>query len=233
MTDQLDIIDDTDLGRKNTPRSSSGSQTQNTPCSSSKAASKNTPCSSTGAAAENTPRLSTSGIKRLDARRKELGISITKLCAVAGVYPDTYRSVRLGLAQTRPNTMAKLTGALNRLATGEKANAPRSLTETMTRMLIAHMAREAGLDPAVVLATDFETQKPSDAAWLQAATFRRAAVYLMVEGLGVGKADMGHVLGISRQAVHQSVAAIESERDRDDEFDRKMRSMMIMVAGHK
>ena len=152
---------------------------------------------------------------------------------MAGVYPGTYRSVRLGLAETRPATMAKLTGALNRLATGEKADAPRSIIEIMVRMLIGHMAREESLDPAAVLSTDFETQRPSDAAWLKAVTMRRAAVYLMVEGLGVGKADMGHVLGISRQAVHQSVAAIEAERDRDDDFDRHMRSMMIMVAGQK
>lgn len=240
---QLDIINDTALSARpengarlstarvagNGPYLSTGPDSENGGYLSIRTPLENGGDLSTKPAPENGGDLST-GFRRFDAKRRELGISIAKLCAAAGIHPNTYDTMRKGEAATRPTTMLKLRRAFNRLATGEKADAPRSLFEIGIRMFTADLARQVGADPVKVLAANFETENTNDPEWLQASRLRRAAIYLMVEGVGIAKADAGHALGITRQAVHKAVAVIELERDRDNNFDRIMREMMVMVA---
>lgn len=243
---QLDIIDDPELRKKseNRPYLSTGPQAQNGADLSTGQGLENRgdlsttrplenrPDLSTVTAPENGPDLST-GFRRFDARRKSLGVSIARLCATAGVHPNTYETAQKGSTITRPTTMSKLRRALDRLSSGEKADAPRSLCESYIRYLTARVAEKVGADPQAVLATKFDAENTNDPVWLQASRLRRAAIYLVVEGVGISKASVGHAIGVSRQAVFKSVAMIEMERDRSVEFDHMMRAMMINVAVEK
>jgi hypothetical protein len=75
-----------------------------------------------------------------------------------------------------------------------------------------------------------EHQRSGLAAGLAAAPLRDLS-----DGRGpdLGKANIGRAIGVSRQAVHKSVAAIEAERDRDADFDELMGGMMLQVKGQR
>jgi hypothetical protein len=172
-------------------------------------------------------------MKRIEARRKELGISVAKLCAMAGIHHNTYRMVQKVQPSVRRRTVDTLTDTLRRMAKGEKPQKPRSLLQSWIRFLTADMARRFGLDVISVLATNFEAENSNDPKWLEGSRMRRYAMYLLVEGVGLEKAAVGHAVGISRQAVFKAIAVTELERDRDGQFDRIMRDAMVDVVGDK
>jgi hypothetical protein len=231
---QLDIIDDTPLAlAKNGSHSSSVIPLKNGSYLSTVAAVENGSHSSTVAAVENGSHSSTDGLRRLDARRRKAKISVQDLCADAGIHANTYRFGLEGHAATSPRVMTKLKRSLDRLAAGEEPDIRRTMCMALVRFLTWHVAGLVGVDPDQVLACDFSHERPTDKVWLQAARIRRCAVYLLVEGprLRVGAATVAAAIGQKRQAVHKAVAAIETERDRDPEFDALMRSLMLQLTG--
>lgn len=173
--------------------------------------------------------LAAGGMKRLDAKRKELGISISKLCLMAGIKPRTYQLALRGKVATRVTTIRSIAHTLKRFANGEKPRAPRSLLEQMVRLMIVRVCQEMDIDPQTVFDTDFSSENTNDEKWLRSSRIRGAAIYIVVEGVGMSKAAVGHVVGISRQAVFKAVAAAELARDKDAEFDRIMRNMIVEV----
>jgi hypothetical protein len=83
-----------------------------------------------------------------------------------------------------------------------------------------------------MLGQDFSEESPNDPVWRQAARLRRCAIYLLVEGMFGGKrAPIAHAIGITRQAVHKGVAAIEAERMRDGAFDAMMQAAIVDLKG--
>jgi len=179
---------------------------------------------------ETGPYLSTADMKKLDARRRRFGIAIPALCAAAGLHPNTYNDAKSGRSRTRRSTCEKLNAALNRLAAGAAADDRRTLCQMMLRLVTAQFSRAAGWDPAQVLAQDF-SKEAATPVWRQAARMRRCAIYLLVEGGGIGKATIGHAIGITRQAVQKAVAEIEAARDGDHAFDALMQTMMVQLKG--
>jgi hypothetical protein len=220
---QLDIIADTVLcaGRQNrTDLSTTGNP-------------KNRTDLSTIAKIENRTDLSTERAKRIGTRRKQLGVSTSALAAAADLHLQTYFAAMRAPANTRSSTFAALEQALDRFAGG--VTPPKRLTIYESRLfdLITQLAGRVGWDPELMLAQDFSSENTNDPVWLQASRLRRCAVYLMVEGMKCSKADVGRLIGVSRQAVHKSVAAIEAERDRDPGFHVLMSNMMLQVKGQR
>jgi hypothetical protein len=231
---QLDIIDDTPLAMaKNSGHSSTVAPLKNGSYLSTVVVAESGGHSSTVAMAENGGHSSTDGLKRLDARRRKAKISVQDLCADAGIHANTYRFGLEGHAATSPRVMTKLKRSLDRLAAGAEPDMQRTLCMALVRFLTWHVSRLVGVDPTQVLACDFSHERPTDRVWLQAARIRRCAVYLLVEGpsLRVGAATVAAAIGQKRQAVHKAVAAIETERERDPEFDALMRSLMLQLTG--
>lgn len=173
--------------------------------------------------------LSTADIKTLDRRRRQLGITVLRLCSEAGVHVDTYDDARAGRSRPRARTLDRIATALNRLAAGAEADPRRTICQALLRLVTAEFARRAGWDAALMLSQSFEAERPQDPVWLQAARLRRCAIYVLVEGLMIRKAQIGHAVGCSRQAVQKAVAAIEQERERDPQFDALMQTMMDTV----
>jgi hypothetical protein len=251
---QLDIIADTALSALETPRALStisGAQTPRglstkTPGGLSTARVNKTPGASStkppgylstseddqtpGASSTKSPGLlSPDGMQKFEARRRTQGVTIPDLCATAKIHPDTYRALRRGQNLARPQTMTVLNRALAQLAAGGAASEPKTLCMVLLRVLTAQMARSIGADPAKILGQDFRAENTNDPLWLQAARLRRCAIYLMVEGVEIGKAKIGAALGLTRQAIHKCVVNIEGEREADPEFDRLMQSMIEIV----
>jgi DNA-binding XRE family transcriptional regulator len=219
---QLDIIADTIL------RAS-----ENRTDLSTKALAKNRTDLSTNVKSENRTDLSTDRAKRIAARRKALGVSTSALAAAADLHLQTYFAAIRNPLSTRLSTFDALEGALDRFAGG--ITLPKRLTIYESRLfdLITQLAMRSGWDPELMLAQDFSSENTNDPVWLQASRLRRCAIYLMVEGMKCSKADIGRLIGVSRQAVHKSVAAIEAERDRSEIFHELMGSMMLQVKGQR
>lgn len=215
---QLDIIADTILrGPRQTPGDLSTSPENKTPGD-----------LSTGGKSKTPGDLSTT-MKQIDARRKKLGVTIGKLCAAAKIHPDTYDDARAGRSRPRPVTIRKLARALAMLAAGQEGEDPRTLCQSYLQFITVDLARRSGWDPQLMLAQNFEAENTNDPVWLQASRLRRCAIYLLVEGLYLGKAKIAAAIGVTRQAVHKTVAAIESERDRDSALDTLMETMMLQL----
>lgn len=219
---QLHIVDDTELAR----------DFENLVDLSTKRQEKNLVDLSTSPKLENLVDLSTA-MKRIERRRKELGLSVQRLARLAGIHPYTYWSGRKGSAPVRATTINKLQAALARHSGGEKPEAARALCAVTIRLMTAHLAREIGADPSKVLAANFDAENTNDPDWLQASRLRRAAIYIVVEGVRISKADVANAIGVSRQAVHKSVAKVELARDENQDFDRLMAETMARIAGWK
>lgn len=221
---QLDIIADTALN---------AARRENQSDLSTKPRQKNQSDLSTGTKIKNQSDLSTTRARRIAERRKQLGVSTSALIAAAGLYRDTYFMALRGGSSTRPSTFDALEQALDRFAAGETPARRLTVFESYLRTLIRQLAVQAGWDPELMLSQDFSSENTNDPVWLQASRLRRCAVYLMVEGKLCSKADIARVIGVSRQAAHKTVAAIEAERGRDERFDSMMGSLMLQVAGQR
>ncbi|MGX9389780.1 hypothetical protein ACWX0K_10860 [Nitrobacteraceae bacterium UC4446_H13] len=184
---------------------------------------------STARALNSPPDLSTKDVVAIDRRRRRMGISVADLLAASRVSRDTFFDARAGRSRVRPATVARLRTALDRLTAGADTEGQRTLCVALLRVVTAEFARRAGWDAALMLSQSFEEERPQDPVWLQAARLRRCAIYVLVEGLMIRKAHIGHAIGCSRQAVHKAVAVIEQERDRDAQFDALMQTMMDTV----
>lgn len=220
---QLDIIADTILNaaRENRTDLSTGVPIQNRTDLSTKARS------------ENRTDLSTDRAKRIGARRKQLGVSTSALAAAAELHLQTYFAAMRNPASTRVSTFDALEEALDRFAGGITPTKRLTIYESRLFGLITVLALRVGWDPEQMLSQNFDAESPNDPVWLQASRLRRCAIYLMVEGMGCTKADIGRLIGVSRQAIHKSVAAIEAERDRSETFHELMASMMLQVKGQR
>jgi hypothetical protein len=212
---QLHIIDDTDLRRDGIHSSTAKSNTDGIHSSTA------TP-SNDGIHSSTARRQAL--LKRIETLRKQDEISIARLCAEARIHPNTYRELRLGNCVPLDITLVKLTKALERIRAGHEAEVERKIIQSFVRLLTSDFATRGGLDPVVVLSQTFESEKTNDPTWLGASRCRRQAIYVLVEVLGVGKAKVAQAIGITRQAAHKTVAAVECERMRDAAFDAFMQA---------
>lgn len=171
--------------------------------------------------------MASGGMGRIEAKRKEIGVSISKLCLTAGIKPRTYQLALRGKVATRIATVRSIADALRRFQSGEKPRAPRTLLEMTYRMVITTICELMNVDAQTVFDTDFTSENSNDPKWLRSSRIKGAAVYLMVEGLGISKASAGYLASMSRQAAFKAVATAEMARDKDEDFDRIMRKMIV------
>ncbi|MBR0700159.1 hypothetical protein JQ599_09630 [Bradyrhizobium diazoefficiens] len=175
---------------------------------------------STARSAGNVTDLSTA-MKAIERARKERKISVQRLCAIAGIHPNTYWNARKGVAPMRHRTMERLQAAMS--GKSRPAAHSRTVVQSYLRRLIRDFARQQGLDPEAVVNQDFSSECTNDPTWLLGSQLRRYAMYVLVEGLLDGqRAPIAGAAGISRQGVHKAVAAIEQKRMSDDAFDQWM-----------
>lgn len=153
-----------------------------------------------------TVKSSTERIRDIDYKRVAANIAHLDLCRRAGVQDRTWSKIRQGKWEPKPATLDRLEAAV----AGVPARKPPEVIKAFHRRVMLDLCKRLRAASEQVMAQDLRVQRPSNAAWLQAARINRMAIYIIAVELVVGNAELGRALGCTRQNVKQA---------RDDVFD--------------
>lgn len=170
-------------------------------------------------------------IAAIDKRRATLGISRRFLAHRAGISERSYRYAINGhTKKISQRTFDRLDGALLAILDEEPLRSPSELA-ALHRAAMGLFAREYRLDPDEVIATDFSRQTSANRQWLMAARIRRMAMTVLVDRLGIGKAQLARAIPCTKQNVGQAVAQISDLRDEDGELDAMLDRVGRLLGG--
>ncbi len=169
--------------------------------------------------------------QQIDAERLRQGRSVLELSRTAGVAYSTYWFIRTGRTTARKSTLERYHAALNNAPrrTPQRAKHDHRLAD-LYRAFAVIVAREMGVDPEAVLASNPRARANSCAKWRQAAHVRALAVYCVSVELGVEGASVGRAVGLTRQAVSTIRRRVEDFRD-DPAIDALVERVGRMVSG--
>ncbi|MFK8250204.1 hypothetical protein [Ancylobacter terrae] len=154
----------------------------------------------------------------LEARRIAAGATVMEVCSRAQVAERAYRRARLGIVAPRASTLRRLETAIEQLGR-EAGRDPAELLPKLWVAILAMVAIDMGVPPAIAVAADPHANLKGDAQWRAAAEVRHRALYLLVTVHDVSMAAAAGVAGISKQAVSKALRGIEDDRD-DERADR-------------
>jgi transcriptional regulator with XRE-family HTH domain len=138
----------------------------------------------------------------IERARRAAGLSVARLCALAGVDRGTYARLRAGqTSAAHAATIRKLSRAL-----AELEQAPARLMTAFIRGTTALLAQLAGDDPVAIASHDFSVQRPTNKQWLAAARLRRLAIHIATVELDMPRVALARALNCKRQSVHEALA---------------------------
>ena len=152
-------------------------------------------------------------IVRLEAQREALGLSQHAVVRHAQMGHDTVRRWLTGRRTPNRAAVARYRIAIRHLQEG--LSRTEGLKLHLYEALLVLVARDHGVCPVLVRLHDPSVRATNSPAWLAAQRVRWDALYLLCEVYGVEKAEIGRLIGVTRQAVQQAVAAVEAARDGD------------------
>lgn len=165
--------------------------------------------------ADDLAAIADSRVRAIERRRRDIGMSHVDLLRAAGVDRDAWRDMRSGKTTAKEATIARLNAALE----GQRPKPRAEAIVAFYRALMALLAKETGLNPDVVLAQDFSTERPNNPDWLRAAKLRRIAIYIAAVELDLGEkhvnARIGRAIGCSRQNIKQARDQVDELRESD------------------
>jgi len=168
----------------------------------------------------------------IEARRIELGVTITALERAAGLATRHYYKLLRGVWPASPATLARLKMALQQARKGVAApDRPAKLAEIAYRTVLALAAREIGTWAGAAQVSDPSRRATQDPAWVEAAEARELAVYLLHCGCGISQTDVGAVAGMTKQAVSQAVQRIENRADEGSAFAAMVERLTAQIVG--
>lgn len=148
-------------------------------------------------------------IERKRAKLKSL--SVAKLCRVADISASTFARNLKGESRMSRVTRKRLLNALEGIQVAKKP-APAVLL-ALHRSFMAAIAALEGMDPAKVLATDFEKQRPENPDWLAASRIRALATDLCVCELSIVGAELSRAIGCTKMSVIKQIRRAGDMRD--------------------
>lgn len=166
------------------------------------------------------------------------GLTIGEVCRRAGMtQPNQYYRYRAGTVRARPAKLRLLKEVIEGRSWPRRPM-PSKLPEPMFRALIAStyrgflavLAREQGLDPEAVAASQPSLSKVSDPAWLAAARVRALAVYCTCVELDVPGRRVAQAAGMTKQAVSECLKRVEDLRD-DPAIDALVERVSRLISG--
>ncbi|UZE47931.1 helix-turn-helix domain-containing protein [Rhodopseudomonas sp. P2A-2r] len=220
MTDQLDIIDDTDLAKDPRWIAPSASSSVVSPSASSSLKQIRRIVAAPSASSSVDPR-----IVVINRRREAAGMAHDQFARLANVSVWTWRDLRRGARAPMPSTLAKLNAALD----ASRPPKPAQVVASYHRLLMQHLARHLNFDVPTLLATDFSVQRPFNAQWLAAARIRQMAIYLTAVELQVGNAELGRALGLTRANIKYARDEVEQRREDGNEVDEALTIVLQQV----
>ncbi|KQW22125.1 hypothetical protein ASC80_01640 [Afipia sp. Root123D2] len=164
-------------------------------------------------------------IAAIDRRRAAAGIAHDQFARLAGVNIWTWRDLRRGNRAPMGATLAKLQAALD----APRETKPPQVVAAFHRLVMQTIAMQMAFDLAMLLATDFSVQRPSNPQWLRAARIRQMASYITSVELGVSNADLGRAIGDTRANIKYARDAIEDLREDGNEIDRVLVAVTQLV----
>jgi hypothetical protein len=165
----------------------------------------------------------------IDAKRRELKLSVSALCRRACVPVTTYWRVATGRKRKWwPQTYRRFETALR----GKQVPRCRAEADKMIgdlyRAYVVIFAKELG-HAAEVLFADPQARSNLDAQWRASAYVRSLAVYCVTIELGVTGARVGRAVGLTRAAVSQINRRVQDFRD-DPKVDALLERVGSLVS---
>lgn len=184
-------------------------------------------------------------IAEIDRRRRELGVTVDRLCIIANVSRTAYDEALSGQKVPRHSTLAKLNLALDGVRRGVGAHAVEMAPAAAFRACI--LVASFWLEPAPETAgrRPIEAARPgalralrsvpsrratASPEWRQAATVRRVAVWLANQMFGFRQTDLARAAGVTRQMVSETLKDLEDQRDADPALDQVLTEMEEVFA---
>lgn len=153
----------------------------------------------------------------IEAERKRLKIPVAKLCQTAGIDARNYARIRGKARSPRGDTIAKLTSALVQLKRGDKgAGVP---NRTLYRLVLAQLAREAGVDVGAALEHDPKQKATASPDWMEISRLRDIASYMLNAVLGMSNADVARAAGVTPPAITNALRKVEDKREAHPELE--------------
>lgn len=153
----------------------------------------------------------TDAIWRIERKRRQLGISASKLAGAAGINPNHYSDLVHRRKQPRRDTIASLSQALSQY---ERGNSNASSVQ-IYRLCLLTVCQFEKADLSAVLQADPKRRATSDPQWLRAAEVRRKALYLANAVCGVSQKQLASAAGLTPAAVSIAMNAVEDACDPD------------------
>lgn len=159
-------------------------------------------------------------VSRIDARRKELGLSLEQLGRLADV---SERSVRRALCEGVPASDALLGALEQALIWAKRGPAGLSPIRVAYRMALYLMAGDLGVSMSEIdaEAADPKRKATNNPEWMRAARTRRRAVYFLNTVFGFAQHELVAVSGLTPAGVSRICREIEDEREEDPGLDRR------------
>lgn len=225
MTQQLDIIVDTDL---RADYLASGKDSASSSIAIARASARAGQCfvkRGVSRAKDSASSSVDARVAKINRARISAGMSHEELCRLARAGSRNWFRILRG-EQTASNEL------LNRLEAAlatPRLTKPPQIVAAFHRLVMQFLAMHLRFDIPTLLATDFSVQRPFNPQWLAAARIRQMAIYITAVELQVSNADLGRALGDSRANIKYARDQVEERREDGNEVDQALSAVLLQV----
>jgi transcriptional regulator with XRE-family HTH domain len=171
-------------------------------------------------------------LRSVEARRLGIGLSIEKLCGLAGTSSGYYRNALAGEREMSDAMLARLTDALAGRAfeppPPPAPPPPAALLRAAFEALHIRACRLVGVDDEKARA--IEPGRGGIELRFKAGLARRMAMYALRTKFDLTGTAIAEVAGVSKEAVRLAIQAVEEERERGN-FAAELEDMISATTG--
>jgi transcriptional regulator with XRE-family HTH domain len=164
-------------------------------------------------------------------RKVPAGVSLAQVAAQARMNASYLYRIKCDGKQLSPATAQRLHLAIAQLRSSELEGV--SATNALYRSLLIVAALELKLDPLEVQLTDPRAKRTNNPQWLACVQAHWLARWVMNQVFGITQSAVARAMGVTKQAVNQSMQAIFERQETDASFDAmldQLREKLIGVA---
>lgn len=171
--------------------------------------------------------------EQIEVGRRAAGIPQGILAHAAGLSERTYRNMLAGRSPARPERIARLDRALDRLVAETPGSvAALDLVRGTFAGFVGYLAPHFGVTASEVFAIRPQDGRTADLHWRACARVRQAATYLTNVEHGLEQRRLAEALDLTPAAVCLAIRAVEGRRD-DPTFDALLSAAALVIKGTK